>query len=67
MDDMFLEIALSTPNYDSLLIEWAKLTLQSGVIFTAGTSQYSAGTATTKRGEIIGTYSWSISDGGQIT
>lgn len=31
-----------------------------------GSNKYSAGTATTKRGVLTGTYSWTITDGGQL-
>lgn len=31
-----------------------------------GTNKYSTGTATTKRGVLTGTYSWTITDGGQV-
>jgi surface protein len=67
MHYMFWESSLSTPNYDSLLIGWSALTLQSDVSFTAGNSKYSAGAATTARGVLTVTYSWGITDGGQAT
>jgi len=66
MHYMFWGFSLSTPNYDSLLIGWSALTLQSDVSFTAGNSKYSAGAATTARGVLTVTYSWGISDGGQV-
>lgn len=66
MDNMFLGITLSTPNYDNLLIGWSALTLQNGVSFHGGNSQYSAGAAATARASIISTFSWSITDGGQV-
>ncbi|MHA1720422.1 MAG: BspA family leucine-rich repeat surface protein [Promethearchaeota archaeon] len=67
MHYMFWESSLSTPNYDSLLIGWSALTLQLSVSFTAGNSKYSIGAATTARNILTGTYTWTISDGGQVT
>ncbi|NVM36899.1 MAG: DUF285 domain-containing protein [Candidatus Lokiarchaeota archaeon] len=67
MTGMFsLGAGLSTVNYDQLLIGWEQLTLQDGVPFSGGESQYSAGTAATARASIISTYSWTITDGGQV-
>jgi surface protein len=41
-------------------------TLQSGVTFSGGGSEYSVGAATTARGVLTGApYSWTITDGGQ--
>ena len=66
MINMFEGVTLSTLNYDSLLIGWSQLTLQSGVTFNAGNSQYSAGAAATARAAIISNFSWTITDGGQV-
>jgi surface protein len=66
MTDMFSGVTLSTLNYDNLLIGWSLLTLQSGVFFSGGNSQYSSGVAATARAYIITTYSWTITDGGQV-
>ncbi|MHA1355055.1 MAG: BspA family leucine-rich repeat surface protein [Candidatus Heimdallarchaeota archaeon] len=66
MSYMFDEITLSTTNYDSLLIGWSQLNLQTNVNFNAGNSQYSAGAAADARESIINNYSWSIADGGQV-
>jgi hypothetical protein len=63
---MFRFIKLSTPNYDSLLIEWSNLTsLQSGVSFDGGNSQYTPNSdASHARQSLIDDYGWSITDGG---
>ncbi len=66
MGSMFNGIALSTPNYDALLIGWGAQTLQSGVYFYGGSSQYSAGAAATARQNIINNFGWTIEDGGQL-
>jgi len=58
--------ALSTANYDAILIAWAAQTSHTGVPFHAGTAKYSAGTAATARGVLTGTYTWTITDGGQL-
>jgi len=65
MTNMFLNVTLSTTNYDSLLIGWEALTLQNGVSFNGGGSQFSAGAAATARADIISNFSWTIVDGGQ--
>jgi hypothetical protein len=64
MRDMFLESALSTPNYDALLIGWARQTPQPDVLFDASAS-YSAGAAATARSKLINNDGWRITDGGQ--
>jgi hypothetical protein len=62
---MFRGVTLSTSTYDAMLISINGETLQNTVIFDAGNSQYSAGTAAAARANIISTYSWTILDGGQ--
>ena len=65
MSYMFNLVTLSTENYDSLLNGWASLpTLQSSVIFSGGNSQYSLWSNASRNGTLIGTYSWTITDGG---
>ncbi|MBN1216211.1 MAG: DUF285 domain-containing protein, partial [Candidatus Lokiarchaeota archaeon] len=64
MTGMFYGITLSTDNYNSLLIGWSALTLQTGIDFHGGNSQYSAGAAAAARATIISTYGWTITDGG---
>ncbi|MHA1370115.1 MAG: BspA family leucine-rich repeat surface protein [Promethearchaeota archaeon] len=66
MTGMFSGVTLSTANYDSLLIGLSALTLQNGVTFDAGNSQYRAGAAANARQSIISTYGWTIIDGGQV-
>lgn len=60
-------IDLIPSNYNSLLIGWASLgaSLQSGVIFDAGTSQYNA-SAVSARNYLTTTKGWTITDGGLI-
>lgn len=60
--NMFFQGALSTANYDLLLIGWEQLTLQNTVGFGVGTTEYSAWAAATARASIISTYSWTITD-----
>ena len=67
MDDMFAGAALSTVNYDLLLVAWEAQVEKTGVPFDAGTgTQYSAGAPTTARGVLTGTSTWTIVDGGQL-
>ncbi|MBN2155484.1 MAG: BspA family leucine-rich repeat surface protein [Candidatus Lokiarchaeota archaeon] len=60
---MFEGVELSTENYDSLLLGWSQLSLQSNVDFHGGASYYSIAAATARK-SIIDTYSWTITDGG---
>jgi len=64
MEVMFWGVTLSTENYDSLLISWSQLSLQSGVRFHAGNTEYSV-VSETARQYIIDTYDWVIIDGGK--
>lgn len=64
MSGMFYGVTLSTSNYNSLLIQWSQLALQSDLTFHAGYSRYSSGTAENARNYIINTFSWTIYDGG---
>ncbi len=66
MGSMFYGATLSTTNYDALLTGWGAQTLQSGVYFNGGNSQYSAGAAATARQSIIDNFGWTITDGGQL-
>ncbi|MHA1560751.1 MAG: BspA family leucine-rich repeat surface protein [Promethearchaeota archaeon] len=61
MSGMFHGVKLSTANYDSLLQGWSQLSLQNGVTFDAGDSQYSI-SARTARQHIIETFGWNIRD-----
>jgi len=62
MGSMFLNVTLSTANYDALLIGWATQPLANNVFFTGGNSKYCAGAAA--RQSITNTYGWTITDGG---
>lgn len=64
MSGMFYGVTISLSNYDSLLIEWSQLALQSDFTFHAGYSRYNSGTAENARNYIINTFSWTIYDGG---
>jgi surface protein len=66
MRNMFYGIALSTPNYDNLLLGWSQLLLKNEVIFDGGDSKYS-NAAKTARQYIITTFDWTIIDGGLIS
>ena len=72
MQIMFFGVTLSTANYDALLVGWNALNLQSGVTFSAGNSQYTAGSAaaTARANMILATGSggdgWTITDGGSV-
>ena len=50
-------------NYDAMLISWAAQPVQSGVIFGAGNSKYSAAAASARQSLID--KGWNITDGGQ--
>jgi surface protein len=54
---------LSVPNYDGLLIGWAGQTLQPGLVFDAGTSQYCTGEMA--REELMTVHGWTIHDDGR--
>jgi len=58
--------AMSTANYDALLIAWEQQNLQSNVTFGAGTIKYSSGAPANARQSIINNYSWTFNDGGVI-
>ena len=63
MTEMFGNIALSTANYDSLLIGWDALgTVQMGVVFDGGNSTYCIGEAA--RTNLTTANGWMITDGG---
>ena len=56
--------AMSVANYSALLISISTQTLNVNVLFDAGSTEYSAGAATTARATIVST-PWTITDGGQ--
>ena len=66
MESMFLGVTLSIANYDSLLVGWNRQSLQTGVTFGGGDSQYSSDVAHTARANMISSDGWSITDGGQV-
>jgi surface protein len=66
MTSMFDGISLSRVNYDSLLNGWAAQSLQSGVIFSGGTSQYTSAALSARNDTLIGIYGWVIYDGGML-
>jgi surface protein len=60
----FLTGAGLTPfNYDSILINWSKQSIQSGVTFSGGNSKYTK-LSNSSREILRTTYNWTISDGG---
>ena len=64
LDDMFRNSGLSTENYDQTLTGWSKLrSLQNGITFDAGTSQYCM--SEDARQVIIDNYGWTINDSGK--
>ncbi len=62
MTDMFLNVTLSTQNYDALLNGWATQTVQNGIAFSGGNSQYSC-VGEDARASLIADDSWTITDG----
>ncbi len=61
--EMISNSGLSYTNYDNLLIGWEAQSLQSGRTLGATNIEYC--NATTERGNIIGSFSWTINDNGQ--
>jgi uncharacterized repeat protein (TIGR01451 family) len=59
---MFAGATLSDSNYDTLLTGWSNLSLQNGVSFDGGNSQYCS--SESARTKIINDFSWTINDGG---
>ncbi len=67
MKFMFSSVTLSTSYYNTLLVEWNKLSLQNDVIFYAGNSQYTDNSdASAARANIIASKNWRIIDGNNI-
>ncbi len=62
MAEMFYGVTLTTANYDSLLIGWAKQSVQESVTFHGGSSKYLEGIDARKT--LTDTYNWTITDGG---
>jgi surface protein len=68
---MFNQTGPGTTNYDQILDSttgWAsQATIQSGVTFGAGSTQYTlGGNAEAGRNVLTGTYGWTITDGGGV-
>ena len=63
MSVMFGSVTLSIENYDALLKGWSNQTLQNGVRFSVGNSQYSP-SAQAARNILTNTYNWYVTDGG---
>jgi len=63
MYGMFRDISLSKEIYDNILNSWSSLTLQEGVYFDAGNSQYSF-EKIPQRDILINAHNWEIADGG---
>jgi hypothetical protein len=59
---MFLNVSLSSENYDALLAGWAAQSLQTNVDFHGGNSEYCA--TDEHHNVLTQTYEWSITDGG---
>jgi len=67
MANMFDNVALSTPNYNSLLLGWSTRLEKNAVPFSAGNSKYtncSGVGGVTGRNILTGTYNWAITDAG---
>lgn len=62
-EEMFANVKLSTANYDALLAGWEAQTLQSGVTFDGGLSNYC--NAEVERGNLVNNDGWTITDGGK--
>jgi surface protein len=65
MTNMFKQTALTSDNYDSILIGWASQNLQQDVPLGAGSTMYCSGA--TARNTLVNTYGWTITDGGSDT
>jgi hypothetical protein len=63
MNNMFEGIALSTSNYDSLLLGWSAQSVQNSVTFSGGNRKYSSAAASARQ-TLADTYGWNITDGG---
>lgn len=65
--DLFTDTALSTNNYDSMLIKWSTLNLNRCCFrLDAGNTQYSF-KAKAAREKLIKEHNWKIIDGGMMT
>jgi len=62
--DMFDGVALSTVNYDSLLVGWEAQELNNYVPFNGGHSRYCSAEAAAARFRLIEQYGWQVLDSG---
>ncbi len=65
--DFLVTAALSTENYNKLLVRWSHLDLQENLIFHGGQSKYSADLPADRRDFLIQELNWTIYDGGLST
>ncbi|MEI6620937.1 MAG: IPT/TIG domain-containing protein [Actinomycetes bacterium] len=65
MGAMFISSALSTPNYDSLLVGWDQRELNDNVPFDAYGVKYSAGQPTLAHERVVADHHWTIAGAGQ--
>ena len=66
--DMLYGVTLTNASYDDLLYYWSLQPLQNAVTFCGGNSKYNCGDPATSRNDtLIGTYNWTITDGGLYT
>ena len=61
----FANTAMSTANYDALLIAWAPQTVNS-LTFSIGSTQYTAGGAAAAARATLVSKGWTITDGGSV-
>ena len=66
LDAMFGGGALSTSNYNALLIGWESQDVHNDLCFDAGNSQYSSGDPAEARQRLIDEHEWMITDGGEV-
>lgn len=60
-NEMFIGAQLSPHHYDSILVNWGELSLQSSVTFSGGNSEYCAQAV---KDSIVDNFMWNITDGG---
>jgi hypothetical protein len=65
MNRMMENANLSTANLDGCYINWSQLSLQSNVLFHAGTTRFTSA-AQAGRDSLVNTYNWTITDGGPV-
>ena len=65
IDNFFLEVTLSTENYNAILTSWSQQNVQPNLNFHGGYSQYSCGLPEEARQSLIDNHGWTITDGGQ--